>query len=263
MRRPRAALHLASSRAKLGIAPCAGRARRYAGPVRVAFVSVLAAVAIVVVALTTAITRGPEFHHYADTRTWLGIPNAGDVLSNVAFLIVAARGLRLAYVPFGSAVCAGIAMIGLGSALYHVAPSDVLLAFDWVPIALTLGVLSAAVIHDRGGPGRVAFVLAPVFAIGSVAWWLATGGTRHGGNMAPYVAVQAAGIALPPLVALIAPGTISVRWLFAGVLGFAVARGLASYDRALLDAIGISGHSLKHLAAAQAAACALRALMRR
>ena len=229
---------------------------------RVAFVSVLAAVAIVVVALTISIVRGPDFHHYADTRVWLGLPNAGDVLSNVAFLIVAARGSRLVYVPFGSAVCAGIATIGLGSALYHVAPSDVLLAFDWVPIALTLGVLSAAVIHDRGGPGRVAFVLAPVCAIGSVAWWLATGGT-HGGNMAPYVAVQAAGIALPPLVAVIAPGTVNARWLFAGLLGFAIARGLASYDRALLDAIGISGHSLKHIAAAQAAACALRALMRR
>lgn len=229
---------------------------------RVAIVSGLAAIAVVVVALTTEIVRGPGFHEYADTRTWLGIPHAGDVLSNVAFLIVAVWGARHAYVPMGRHVCAGVAAIGVGSTIYHLAPGDLSLAFDWAPIALTLGMLSAAVIHDRGGPGKIAFVLAPVFAVGAVVWWLATGGT-HGGNMAPYVAVQAACIALPPLVAVLAPGSVRTGWLFAGLAGFALARVLAGYDRALLDAIGISGHSCKHIAAAQAAACALRALMRR
>jgi hypothetical protein len=92
--------------------------------------------------------------------------------------------------------------------------------------------------------------------------WIAGGGT-HGGNMAPYVAVQMAGIVVPPLVAVLAHGDVKTGWLFAGLAGFAVARLCGAYDRALLDAIGISGHSLKHLAAAQAAACALRALMRR
>lgn len=227
---------------------------------RVAVVSGLAAVAVAVVSVTVTITRGPGFHDYADTRTWLGIPHAGDVLSNAAFLAVALRGARRAYLPLGRLVCAGVAAIGVGSAVYHVAPGDVLLACDWTPIALTLGLLAAAVIHDRGGPGRAALIAAPVLAVGAVAWWLATGGT-HGGNMAPYVAVQAAGIVVPPLVALLAPGTADVRWLLAGVLGFAIARGFAAYDRALLDAIGISGHSLKHVAAAQAAACALRALL--
>ena len=229
---------------------------------RATIISGLAALGIVVVALTVEIVRGPEFHRYADTRTWLGIPHAGDVLSNLAFLIVAARGLRHAYAPMGRAVCAGIAAIGIGSTGYHIAPNDLTLAFDWAPIATTLGMLSAAVIHDRGGPGRLALALVPVFALGSVAWWIVTGGT-HGGNMAPYVAVQAACIALPPLVAIVAPGRVRTGWLFAGLAGFALARLFASYDRALLDAIGISGHSLKHIAAAQAAACALRALMRR
>jgi len=229
---------------------------------RAAIAGGLAAVAVVVVALTIHIVRGPDFHHYADARVWLGIPHAGDVLSNVAFLIVAARGLRHAYVSLGRLVCLGVAAIGVGSALYHVAPSDTLLAFDWAPIAITLGLLSAAVIRDRGGPGGIAAIVAVAFAVGSVAWWIATGGTL-GGNMAPYVAVQAAGIALPPLVAVLARGDVRTGWLFAGLAGFALARVFAAYDRALLDAIGISGHSLKHIAAAQAAACALRALMRR
>lgn len=228
---------------------------------RVTIVSALGLAAIVVAAFAIEIVRGPEFHRYADTREWLGIPHAGDVLSNLAFLIVAARGLRRTYVPMGRAVLAGVVAIGLGSGLYHWAPSDLTLAFDWAPIALTLAMLSAAVIADRDGPGLVAIALAPVLALGSVAWWLVTGGTA-GGNMAPYVAVQVTCIALPALVAVVAPGRVRASWLFAGLAGFILARILGAYDRALLDAIGISGHSLKHIAAAQAAACALRGLMR-
>jgi hypothetical protein len=217
------------------------------------------AIAIVVIAFATSVVRGPEFHRYADARTWLGIPHAGDVLSNLAFVIVAA--LYLPRNAYAWAVRAGVAAIGVGSAVYHLSPGDLLLAGDWGPIAITLALLSAAVIDDRLGrrAGRIALVIGPVLAVGSVAWWLASGGTA-GGNMAPYVAVQAAGIALPPLVALVAPGRIPVRLLLLGVLCFALARIAAAYDRALLEAIGISGHSVKHLVAALAAACALRAL---
>lgn len=230
---------------------------------RAAIVPGLACLALVVIAIvwaTSSITRPPEFHHYADQRTWLGLPHVGDVVSNLAFVIVA---LRASWpgVPGTTGVRLGIAAIGIGSAAYHVAPGDTLLAFDWAPIAVTLSLLAATVIRDRAGEsaGRIAFVVAPALAIGSVSWWLATGGT-HGGNMAPYVAVQATGIALPPLVALVAPGQVRVGWLLAGVVGFLLARFAAANDRALLDAIGCSGHSLKHLLAAAAAGCALRAL---
>jgi hypothetical protein len=224
-------------------------------------VLLLAAFVIVAAGFAVDIVRGPDFHHYADTRTWLGIPNAGDVLSNVAFVLVAAAGARRTYVPLGAVVCAGIAAVGCGSALYHVAPSDTLLAFDWAPIVVTLAALTAAVVEDRGGPGRATLAIGGALAAGSVAWWIATGGT-HGGNMAPYVAVQGTGIVLPLAIAACWPGKIRIGWLVAGVAGFALARVFARYDRALFDAIGISGHSLKHVAAAQAAACALRGLLR-
>jgi hypothetical protein len=78
--------------------------------------------------------------------------------------------------------------------------------------------------------------------------------------MTPYIAVQALGVALPALVATLAPGTIRATWLLAALLAFVLARLLASHDTALLDAIGISGHSLKHVAAAGAAALALHAI---
>jgi hypothetical protein len=206
------------------------------------------------------ITRGPAFHQYADTRSWLGIPNTLDVLSNVAFLIVAfvmwRRTTRLARLA-----CIGTAAIGIGSAIYHASPGDTTLALDWAPIATTLMWVLAAVIEDRGGPGRAFAIGGAIAALGSVGWWLATGGT-HGGDMTAYVVVQAAGVALPTLVALFRQGRIPALQLVLALGVFGLARIATTHDRQLLDAIGVSGHTIKHVLAAIAAAIVLRAMRR-
>jgi hypothetical protein len=206
------------------------------------------------------ITRGPSFHAYADTRSWLGIPNTLDVVSNVAFVVVALWMWRRT-TGLARLVCLGTAAIGAGSAIYHVAPGDSTLALDWAPIATTLMWLLAAVLEDRGGPGRAFAVAGPILAIGSVIWWLATGGTG-GGDMTAYVVVQGAGVALPPLVALFRQGRIPALQLVLALGFFGLARLASAHDRDLLDAIGVSGHSLKHVLAAAAAAIALRAMRR-
>lgn len=236
--------------------------RRWAGGwIVVGAVAAAAAAAIVL----GPITRGPGFHVYADQRAWLGIPHAGDVLSNLGFLVVAAFYLRRqsTLVPGAGAAITGVALIGLGSGAYHWAPSDALLVFDWFPIVMTLMIVLALVVRDRLGEafGALARLAGPVLAVGAVGYWYATGGTS-GGDMAPYVAVQLLGVGLAPLLAVVAPGRIKASWLVAGLAGFLVARLFAHHDRAILDAIGISGHSLKHLAAAGAAFLALRALRR-
>jgi hypothetical protein len=227
-------------------------------------------VAAVVVAIAFPVTRTPGFHHYADQRAWLGIPHAGDVLSNVPFVVVALWALRRATTWLGKLVCVGVAAIGVGSAAYHIAPSDMTLAFDWGPIAVALMFITAAVIDDRLGAraGRIALVAGAVLAVGSVVIWIAGGGTgslRGGGagTVTPYGAVQALGITLPALIAIAAPGRIAVRPLLLALLCFAIARLCAANDRQLLDAIGISGHSLKHVAAAIAAGLALGAITSR
>jgi hypothetical protein len=222
----------------------------------------LAAAAFIAIAFP--VTRTPAFHHYADQRDWLAIPHAGDVLSNAPFAVIAVWAMRRARGWLARLACAGIAAIGVGSAAYHVAPSDIMLAFDWGPIALGLMFILAVVIDDRLGTraGRIALIGGIAAAIGSVAIWKLGGGT-HGGNVTPYGAVQAFGIALPLLVALIAPGRIAVRPLLLAVLCFAIARLCAANDHQLLAAIGISGHSLKHIAAAIASGFALYAITSR
>jgi hypothetical protein len=147
--------------------------------------------------------------------------------------------------------------------------------------------MTAVVIDDRLGAraGRIALVVGVVLAIGSVVVWIAGGGTGEAavgatgdvsaaatrgagdvaarGTVTPYGAVQALGIALPALVALIAPGRIPRAPLLGAVALFALARLCAANDRQLLDAIGVSGHSLKHVVAAIAAGVALYAITSR
>jgi len=194
----------------------------------------IAALAIVVSPFLFSIVRTPAFHEYGGPH-WL------LVLSNLPFLIVAllARGA-----PGYLRVC--VAAIGVGSGAYHARPGDELLALDWAPIVLTLMLLTATVAGHR-----VAFAFAPLLALGSVGYWLATGGTTDGGNMAPYVVTQLVGVLAPPLIALADPRRAEIRWLLLGLVGFAAARAANLFD-----------HSLKHVVAAAAAWCALRATTR-
>ena len=55
--------------------------------------AVLAAITVIVF-LFPAIPQSETYHHFADTRTFAGIPNALDVLSNAFFLIVGLLGVR-------------------------------------------------------------------------------------------------------------------------------------------------------------------------
>lgn len=239
-------------------------------PVRSAARAIQAVIvlAIVGVALAPPVRRGPSFHHYADQRTWLGIPHAGDVLSNLPFIVVGVLGLLRGARGGAAWVFAGFIAIGFGSAAYHVEPGDPALVFDWLPIVLTLAWLSGHVIADRidVGLGRLVVLAGSAAAIAGVLVWWAGGGTGDpGGDMRWYVATQALGVVLVAVAALLpaAPGARLIRgWLLAGVCGFLLARALSSSDQYLLDAIGISGHSLKHLALGAASACVLRATVR-
>jgi len=223
---------------------------------------VLAALVVAtVVAIAFPVTRTSAFHVYSDQRELFGIPHAGDVLSNLAFLAVGLSAMRRAVTPSQQAAASAVNLIAMGSAMYHFAPADITLALDWMGIGFTLGFVGAAVLGDRLGAAaeqRTLF-LTPVLTLATIITWLVTGGT-HGGTMTPYVAWQALGIAVPPLVALIAPGKIPRVPLLGAVALFALARLCAAHDARLLDAIGVSGHSLKHVAAAGAAALALYAI---
>jgi len=77
----------------------------------------------------------PSYHHFADQRSLLGVPNFGDVASNSVFLLVGLWGLaflsrKSALDQFFDArerwpylvVFLGMLLTAFGSAYYHLAP---------------------------------------------------------------------------------------------------------------------------------------------
>lgn len=221
------------------------------------------------------IAQLPDYHGFADQRTWIGIHHAADVLSNLGFAAVALYGMRLlrgrGAHPALSAGIAGyrlffiaLALTALGSSWYHLAPDNARLVFDRLPIALACAGLLAAVWRETlGGPRWLVWLLGAA-AIVSVAWW------RHTdllgmGDLRPYLLLQLLPLTLVPLLQHLANRPRQERLMFAGAIGlYVLAKICELADRPMLDALALlSGHTFKHLLASLAALVVARQLTSR
>lgn len=201
--------------------------------------------------------QDPGYHHFADTRTLLGIPNALNVLTNLAFTLVAFLALRLRpQLAEGDRIlpvrifALGLLLTSIGSAIYHAFPSDRTLVLDRAGMVVAFMALVAIVIGDYAGRAVIeTLVVAELAGIASIAIWILANDLRL------YGVVQG----FPPLLLIALPLAFRSRYtrgsLLAGVFVFyAIAKVFEKYDRPIFDALRgiVSGHSLKHLAAAAA-----------
>ena len=217
------------------------------------------------------------YHEFADQRSWLGVPNFWNVISNLPFLLVGAAGMVFTWQRCGSGQCgfrnpaerwpyfamfAGVFLTAFGSAYYHWAPGSARLVWDRLPMTIAFASLVAAVISERISP-RWGVRLLPGFialAGASVLWWY-VGELRGNGDLRFYAAVQGYA-ALALLLAAFVPSAYSRRgdFLVAFAL-YAAAKILERADHRVFQfAHLVSGHSLKHLASAWAAYWLLRML---
>ncbi len=240
----------------------------------------LLAVAVVLAVIGLLLPTIPQplsYHNFADHRAWLGIPNFGDVVSNLAFAIVGVWGL-LALLASDAAkfvdrrerylylvMFAGLILTALGSAYYHLAPGNTRLVWDRIPIMFVFMTLVSAVIAERVSvnAGLWLFPALQAVGIGSVLLWRA-GELRGHGDLRLYAGIQVYAI-LVLLLVLLFPAKYSRGSDFAVVVGFYVlAKILEESDRHVF-AVGhiVSGHTLKHLAAAAPGYWILRMLQNR
>jgi hypothetical protein len=235
----------------------------------------LPALAAVAMALYGPIAQLPHYHEFADTRTWHGVPHAADVLSNLPFALVAAWAAARAMRPgarsaLGSAwpgfvtFVLALALTAAGSGYYHWAPDNARLVWDRVPIALACaGLLDA--MHARHHPGTMPWRLPGLvaFALASVAWWAWTD-ARGMGDLRPYLLLQGAPLVLVPLWQASDGAARRERLGFAVAIAlYVVAKILEIADARVFEATGVvSGHTLKHVAAALAAAVIVQVLTR-
>jgi hypothetical protein len=234
-------------------------------------VGLLVAVALVAVAgvmLVPPIRQDLAYHDFADRRTVLGVPHGLNVLSNAGFLLAGAWSLvRVARAALpawergaGTVFAIGLLLTGLGSAWYHAAPSNASLVWDRLPLSTLFPTVLAVAVGDRisAAAGRVLVVPLALGAVASVVWWGLTDDLR------PYALAQFLPMLLIPLLLLLLPGRRPAGPLVTGIVLYAIGKLAEVADGGILAAGGlISGHTLKHLLAAAAAAVIARWLASR
>jgi hypothetical protein len=80
----------------------------------------LMAASLAVLPLLPPILQDQNYHHFADQRAFLGVPNFWNVVSNLPFIAVGAAGLRQFHRdPAVLVIFLGIFLTGFGSSYYH------------------------------------------------------------------------------------------------------------------------------------------------
>jgi Ceramidase len=212
---------------------------------------ILALASLAGLLLLPPISQGQSYHQFADQRTLLGIPNFWNVVSNLPFIAVGAVGLRRFRRDSATIVLfLGIFLTGFGSSYYHWNPNDSTLFWDRLPMTLCFMAILAAGVKERLNARAGAVLLWPLLAVGvfSLLLW------RWTGDLRLYAWVQFFPcLALPLLFLLLPPKyTGTFYWVIAAAL-YALAKLLEFYDGEVYSAgFILSGHTLKHLAAAGA-----------
>ncbi|RKP25162.1 hypothetical protein SYNPS1DRAFT_29093 [Syncephalis pseudoplumigaleata] len=216
--------------------------------------------------------QDPSYHRFADNRSLGPIPNAGDVLSNLAFAVVGILGCSRMFTYERRSPLAGgrrwvrsrreailgffssVAMIALGSAYYHWTPNNATLVWDRLPMTIAFSTVLSSVVLERFHPvfgSRTAYYCIVVLGTASVAWW------HYTEDLLPYFVMQACPFILYPISLLLtrkpptqAPGT---EWkMLVCVVLYALAKLAEVEDKTLFEATHhiVSGHTVKHLLAA-------------
>jgi hypothetical protein len=197
------------------------------------------------------------YHQFADQRELFGIPNFWNVVSNLPFVAVGAAGLWKFHRDATTAVLfAGLFLTGFGSSYYHLDPNDSTLFWDRLPMTLCFAAILAAVVEERVDARAGAMLLRPMLAVGifSLLLWRWTDDLRlyAWAQFFPFVA-------LILILRLFPPRYTGASYWAAAVALYALAKLLEFYDEKIYS-FGhlVSGHTLKHLAAAAGGFAILR-----
>lgn len=225
---------------------------------------------IVATLFVPPIAQDPAYHRFVDTRTIAGVPNFWNVFSNVGYAFVGLYGLmqwgrlastqlRQGYITF----CLAVVTVAFGSAWYHLDPSTQTLVWDRLPISIAFMALFCLTLGERVSWSLGQGLLWPLVALGiaTVFYWAWT--EQHGaGDLRPYALVQFLPIVLMPILLLLFPGgDASAKWLWYTFAGYVVAKIAEQFDDTIYHALGMSGHSIKHLLSALAVLFAVFALL--
>jgi hypothetical protein len=228
------------------------------------------------------ITQDQNSHRFADERPFLGVENAADTLSSFMLVAVGICGLLFLWhertrrgpirfveqdemLPYW-AFFGAVALTGLGSTYYHLAPGDARLVWDRLPMAVAFMSLLAAVIAERASVRIGVRLLVPLMTLGvaSVLYWPASALLGYE-DLRPYFAVQFGSLAAVLAVCMLFPPRYAEGIpLPAAIAIYGIAKVFELYDHQIYELGGwVSGHTLKHVTGAAAVYLLLGSLRHR
>lgn len=237
------------------------------------FLLIILATGLTVTFIIPPFPQSIEFHDFADSRQWLGIPNAMDVLSNLGFVIVGLLGLRAArirntrsaiYSTWLTGYSLSLLLVAAGSAYYHLAPNHLGLLWDRAAMTIAFSFYFCLVMASQVSLPLAKKLLPLMLLTGPITtlqWYLSE--VSGAGDLRFYAAFQFLPMILAILMlALFPAGALSRRWLALTLAGYLAAKLLEIADVSLFQQSGfVSGHTLKHLVAALASWCVIPAVV--
>ena len=229
-----------------------------------------------------SVPQNLAYHNFADQRSILGLQNFFDVTSNLAFLNVGVAGLfnlwkhqnsQLNFefindaqqVPYWL-LFIGVLLASFGSAYYHLEPNNARLVWDRLPMTLIFMSFFSSIIIERINLKAGLILLFPLVCLGifSVLYWHWSE-LKGGGDLRLYILVQFYPMLAIPLILLLFPSRYTrSRDLFFVFFFYGLAKLFELHDSEFYETTRVvSGHTLKHLAAAIAAYWILRMLQQR
>ena len=231
---------------------------------KIALLLCLTLLIVLGVALSPPIPQDQSYHNFIDKRVILGIPNFWNVVSNAPFIVVGIMGIqqltRKARPPILPTVFLvyfsfflGVALVGFGSAYYHLGPSNKTLVWDRLPMTIAFMSFFTIVISEFISEEIGKLLFLPLLLIGvlSVGYWYLTQ-LKGNGDLRLYALVQFLPLLLIPLIFLLFSPRFSHISLFWAVLAaYLLAKVAEIGDEVVYRNLGgLSGHTLKHLFAA-------------
>lgn len=216
------------------------------------------------------IAQNPNYHLFADQRTILSVEHFWNVVSNIPFFVFGLLGMffiikkhHVIHLNINSFVFyLGIFLTGIGSMYYHHQPCSETLVWDRLPMTISFMAFFSIIIGDCICVTSGKRMQLPLILLGiiSIIYWQMTKSKGHE-DLRFYALIQFLPIILIPIILLFYKSLnqfTKTYWLI--LMVYVIAKVCEANDEVIFHHTQfISGHSLKHLAAALAPLLLLRA----
>ena len=244
--------------------------------IKLYLIYIILLISILVMINISPIPQPLEYHNFADQRQILSISNFWNVISNLPFIIISyfavtnllntgtlkyPAALHSSYLIFFLSIGA----VGIGSAYYHLQPSNETLFWDRLPMTVGFMAFVVIIIGEYISEKVALKLLYPLILAGfiSIIYWFFTELAGHG-DLRPYVLIQFVPMLIIPMILLMFPARYThIRYIWWMLAAYLIAKILETFDLHIFNVLGFSGHSLKHIIAAIGAYIFLLALKKR